>query len=83
MTVQTTDCWCVACDPQRGEIGLECKNAPITTYAEVKADKYWGEIAEAVHDRDGHKGFQILKTAIQEAVNEGEALAYAKRNARI
>lgn len=54
-----------------------------TTYAEVKADKYWGEIVQAVHDQDGHKGFQILKKAIQDAVNEGEALAYAKRNLRI
>lgn len=22
---QTTKCWCLACDPQSGEIGLECK----------------------------------------------------------
>lgn len=53
------------------------------TYAEEKANEVWGKIVNAIHDGDGAKGHQILTEAIQEAVNEGEALAYAKRSARI
>lgn len=52
------------------------------TYAEEKAREVWEKAVKYVHEGDGASGFKILEEAIQKAVNQGEALAYAKRNAR-
>jgi hypothetical protein len=54
---------------------------PTITYAEAMADEAWPKILKAVYEGRGDEGYKVLKDAIQNAVNEGEALAYAKRTA--
>ena len=41
-SVTTTKCWCLACDPQQGEIGLECTKSQTTS----EKEKLVGRVAE-------------------------------------